>query len=125
MAQEFFHKDIVELARNNDNYRKVIATGKFSQVVLMSILSKSEIGSETHHDVDQILIFVQGTGTAYLNEEQYSVGPGDAVFVPAGTKHNFINTGAEDLKLYTIYAPAEHKPGIVRETKEEADRIPE
>ena len=125
MAQDFFHKDIVELAKNNDNYLKVIATGKFSQIVLMSILSKGEIGLETHHDVDQILVFVEGTGTAYLNEEQYSVGPNDLVFVPAGTKHNFINTGAEDLKLYTIYAPAEHKPGIIRKTKEEADRMPE
>jgi mannose-6-phosphate isomerase-like protein (cupin superfamily) len=125
MAQDFFHKDIVELAKKNDNYRKVIATGKFSQIVLMSIPPKGEIGSEVHRDVDQILIFVQGNGTAYLNAEQYTLGPNTAVLVPAGTQHNFTNTGADDLKLYTIYAPAEHKPGIVRKTKEEADRIPE
>ncbi len=119
-----FHDNIVKLAKENNNFRKVLSTNKFSQVVLMSIPLQGEIGEEIHK-LDQLFMFVQGTGTAYLNDKQLSIKPEDLVVVPAGTKHNFINTGKEDLKLFTMYAPPAHKPGTIRKTKEEADTIPE
>lgn len=119
-----FHDNIIDLTKKNKNFRKVIATNKFSQVVLMSIPPKGEIGEETHR-LDQIFVFVQGTGSAFLNNQKVSVKPEDLVIVPAGTKHNFINVGQEDLKLFTVYAPPAHKPGTVRKTKEEAETVPE
>jgi mannose-6-phosphate isomerase-like protein (cupin superfamily) len=114
-------RDIVGLATENSSFRRVLETGEHSQVVLMSIPPGDEIGEETHAHVDQVLVFVAGTGEAVLEGERTAVGPGDLAFVPAGTRHNFVNAGGEDLKLYTIYAPPEHAPGTVHETKAEAD----
>jgi len=118
-----FHKNMEKLTKENKNFRNVVATGKFSQIVLMSIPAADEIGEETHHHVDQIFIFVQGHGTAVIQGIKLAVNPNDLVMVPAGTKHNFINTGTDDLKLVTFYAPPEHKQGIVRKTKKEAVSI--
>ena len=116
-----FNEDISTLARKNSFFRQVIVTGKHSQVVLMSIPAGGEIGEETHPAVDQTLIFVEGHGQAIVNGEQSRVGPNSLCFVPAGTRHNFVNTGASDLKLYTIYGPPQHAPGTVHKTKAEAD----
>lgn len=115
-----FNKDIISLAAENSFYRQEIVTGAHSQVVLMSIPPQGEIGEETH-DVDQTLVFVAGEGKAVLGGEEGPVGANHLVFVPAGTLHNFVNTGTADLKLYTVYAPPEHKPGTIHRTKTEAD----
>jgi mannose-6-phosphate isomerase-like protein (cupin superfamily) len=119
-----FNQDIANLARKNEFFRQEVVTGSHSQVVLMSIPAGGEIGEETHPDVDQTLIFVEGHGKAILNGEQSQVGPNSLCFVPAGTRHNFVNTGGTDLKLYTVYAPPEHAPGTVHKTKAEADADP-
>jgi mannose-6-phosphate isomerase-like protein (cupin superfamily) len=113
--------DIVTLATQNSFFRRVVETGEHCQVVLMSIPPSGEIGEEIHDEVDQVLVFVAGAGEAVLEGERSAVGPGRLVFVPSGTKHNFVNSGEEDLKLYTVYAPPEHAPGTVHETKAEAD----
>jgi mannose-6-phosphate isomerase-like protein (cupin superfamily) len=117
----YFNNNIVTLAQKNEYFRQEVVTGTYSQVVLMSIPPGSEIGEETHHDVDQVLIFVAGEGEAILNDEHQPVATNSLCFVPAGTKHNFINTGTSDLKLYTVYAPPEHERGTVHKTKVEAD----
>ena len=106
---------------SNNNFRKVLYTGAHSQLVLMSLKPKEEIGLEIHEENDQFFRFESGQGKVIINETEYSVGDGDAVIVPSGASHNVINTSeTEDLKLYTIYSPAHHKDGIVRETKAEA-----
>ncbi len=112
---------ISEDARQNHDFRHVVATGRHSQVVLMSIPAGGEIGEETHDDVDQTLIFVAGEGEAILNGNRQPVKANTLCLVPAGTRHNFVNTGSEPLQLYTIYAPPEHAPNIVQHTKAEAD----
>lgn len=112
---------IEEAARANSHFRRVLYTGPHSQLVVMSISQGGEIGEETHDDVDQTLTFVVGTGEAVLDGEATPVGPEDLVFVPAGTRHNFRNTGNGDLKLYTVYAPPEHPDGTVHRTRAEAD----
>lgn len=116
-----FAEDIKKLTKENTNFRKVLVTGKHSQIVAMSIPVGGDIGEEVHPDTDQILTFVDGEGEAILNGETRSVEKHDVVFVPAGTKHNFKNTGDEDLKLFTVYAPAEHADGTIHKTKTDAD----
>ena len=116
-----FNEDIVKRAEANRYFREVLATGPHSQVVVMCIPPGGEIGAETHADVDQVLVFVSGEGIAILDGERSSVGPGRLVQVPAGTRHNFVNTGSTSLHLYTIYAPPEHAPGTIHRTKAEAD----
>ena len=116
-----FNEDIVKRAEANRYFREVLATGPHSQVVVMCIPPGGEIGAETHADVDQVLVFVSGEGIAILDGERSSVGPGRLVQVPAGTRHNFVNTGSTSLHLYTIYAPSEHAPGTIHRTKAEAD----
>ncbi|HLJ35713.1 MAG TPA: cupin domain-containing protein [Ktedonobacteraceae bacterium] len=117
----YFNKDIVTLAKKNEHFRQEVVTGTHSQVVLMSIPPGGEIGEEVHSDVDQVLVFVSGEGKAILNGEQSPIAAQSLCFVPAGTTHNFINTGTSHLKLYTVYAPPEHAPGTVHRTKTEAD----
>lgn len=116
-----FNENILELAEANPWFRKVLATGPNTQVVVMSLPPGGEIGMETHPDVDQVLVFVSGEGAAILDGERSKVGPGSLVQVPAGTRHNFVNTGLKDLRLYTVYAPPEHKPGTIHRTKADAD----
>jgi mannose-6-phosphate isomerase-like protein (cupin superfamily) len=113
--------NIMEMARENDHFRREVITGEHSQVVLMAIPPGGEIGEEVHPDVDQILLFVEGEGQAILEGETSGVGAGELVFVPAGTKHNFRNNGEGSLRLVTVYSPPEHPPGTAHRTKEEAD----
>ncbi len=116
-----FKSSIEQAVVQNSNFRKVLYTGKHSQLVLMSLKVGEEIGMETHADNDQFFRFEQGEGKCIIDGNEYVVGNGDVIIVPAGAKHNVINTSkTEDLKLYTIYSPAHHKDGIVRVTKAEA-----
>ncbi len=112
------YKDNIEsLTTENSNFRKVLYTGEHCQLVLMSLLPNEDIGMEVHPDNDQFFRFEAGTGKVIINETEYDVKDGDAVIVPSGANHNVI-AGEQGLKLYTIYSPAHHKDGIVRETKE-------
>lgn len=115
-----FNRDIVALAQENHYFRQEVITGAHSQVVLMSIPHGGEIGEEIHPHVDQVLVFVSSEGTAIVNGEQSPVAAQALCFAPAGTPHNFINTGTRLIKLYTVYAPPEHAPGTVHRTKAEA-----
>jgi mannose-6-phosphate isomerase-like protein (cupin superfamily) len=110
----------LDLARQNEYFRQVVETGEHAQLVAMTIQPGEEIGEETHEG-DQILFFVEGEGEAILEGESGPARPGDYVFVPAGTLHNFVNTGSEPLRLLTTYAPPEHPHGTVHRTKAEAD----
>jgi mannose-6-phosphate isomerase-like protein (cupin superfamily) len=116
-----FNEDIVGLAKRNRWFRSVIATGPHAQVVVMSIPPGGEIGEEVHQGVDQVLAFVEGTGAAIVEGERTVVGPDRLVLVPSGTRHNIVNTGTSDLRLYTVYAPPQHAPGTIHRTKAEAD----
>jgi mannose-6-phosphate isomerase-like protein (cupin superfamily) len=112
---------VVDLARANDEFRKVLWTGEKTQLVLMAIPEGGEIGGEVHDGHDQLLYFVSGTGTARIGETEYKVAAGDVSIVPSGTFHNFCNTGSGMLKLFTTYSPPEHEPGTEHATKAEAD----
>lgn len=109
------------LALENDAFRREIMTSRIAQLVVMSIPTGGEIGEEVHPDTDQILLFVEGKGEAVLEGAVSPVGPDRLVFVPAGTRHNFRNTGEGPMRLVTVYAPPEHRPGTVHVTKAEAD----
>ena len=112
--------DIEKLTRGNTSFRRVLYTAKFSQLVLMSLKPGEEIGEEVH-DGDQFFRFESGMGKAIIDGTEYQVGDGDVVIVPAGAKHNIINTStSEPLKLYTIYSPPHHRDGVVHETREQA-----
>ena len=113
--------DIVTAARANTFFRQVLSTGPNAQVVLMSIPPGGEIGEEVHDHVDQVLVFVSGSGEAIMDGRESIVGPDRLVHVPAGTRHNVVNRGAIDLRLYTVYAPPQHAPGTIHRTKAEAD----
>ncbi len=107
---------------DNVNFRKVLYTAKHSQLVLMSLKPKEEIGMEVHPDNDQFFRFEKGRGKVIIDGNEYSVLGGSAVIVPSGSQHNVINVSEnKPLKLYTIYSPSHHKDGIVRLTKEEAE----
>lgn len=117
-----FNTNIEKDTLENDNYRKVLYTGKHSQLVLMSLKPQEEIGLETHLENDQFFRIEKGDGKCLIDGNEYALKDGVAIIVPAGAKHNIINTSAtDDLKLYTIYSPAHHKDGIVRTSKEEAE----
>lgn len=106
----------------NDNFRKVLYTSKHSQLVLMSLKPMEEIDMEVHEDNDQFFRFEKGHGKCIIDGNEYEVGDGFAIVVPAGAQHNIINISkTDDLKLYTIYSPAHHKDKIVRTTKKEAE----
>lgn len=117
------YKDNIEkLTLENENFRKVLYTGKYSQLVLMAIEPKEEIGMEVHENHDQFFRFEAGQGKVIIDDNEYMVGDGDAVIVPAGSQHNVINNSeTEILKLYTIYSPSEHRKDIIHKTKEEAE----
>lgn len=107
----------------NNNFRKVLYTSKHSQLVLMSLKPNEEIGEEIHSENDQFFRFEAGQGTCIIDGNEYPLGDGVCIVVPAGSKHNIINTSdTEDLKLYTIYSPPHHKDGIIRATKKEAEQ---
>lgn len=117
-----FYLGIEKATRENTDFRRVLYTGKHSQLVLMCLKPKEEIGLEVHPDNDQFLRFESGEGKCLIDGTEYPVRDGDALIVPAGSEHNVINISEDsDLKLYTLYSPAHHKDGIVRATKAEAE----
>jgi mannose-6-phosphate isomerase-like protein (cupin superfamily) len=116
-----FVENIEKSTIKNGNFRKVLYTGKHSQLVLMSLKPMEEIGMEVHSDNDQFFRVEKGQGKCIIDGNEYDIKDGTAIVVPAGSEHNVMNiSDSEDLKLYTIYSPAHHKDGIVRVTKEEA-----
>ncbi len=116
-----YYGNIIKETVVNSNFRRVLFTGANSQLVVMSIPPGGVIGEETHEYTEQTLFFLSGTGEGILNDKKFLVGPGDVVVVVPGTKHNFQNTGTEDLKLYTVYAPPNHIDGRIHVTKADAD----
>ena len=115
-----FVQDIISLAKQNNNFRQEIKTANHTQVVLMSLKPGEDIGLEVHKKIDQLLIFVQGTGEANIGGQKFPIKEGTLAFVPAGTPHNFVNTGKTDLKLFTTYSPPNHAAGVLQKTKAEA-----
>ena len=110
-------KDTVE----NENFRRVLYTGRYSQLVLMTLQPGEEIGSEVHPDIDQFFRFDEGIGKVVIDGVEHEVRDGFGVVIPAGAEHNVINTSSDQkLKLYTVYSPPEHKDGTVHTTKDEA-----
>ena len=112
--------NLVEAARDNDAFRRVIETGEHAQVVLMTLPVGEQIGEEVHADTDQLFIFVASHGEAILDGIASPVAPNDLVFVRAGTRHNIVNHGVVAMRLITIYAPPHHVQGTVHLTKAEA-----
>lgn len=112
--------NIEKLSLENNNFREVLYTDKNSQLVLMSLLAGEEIGEEVH-SVDQFLRVEKGTGTAILSDIPHDLADGSVIIVPAGTKHNVINTGDSAMKLYTLYMPPHHRDGVVHKTKAEGE----
>jgi mannose-6-phosphate isomerase-like protein (cupin superfamily) len=112
--------------KKNSDFRRVLYTGRHSQLVLMSLKPMEEIGMETHPDIDQFFRFEEGEGKVIIDGVEHKVKDGDAVIVPAGAEHNVVNTSKKlELKLYTIYSPPEHQDKVVRHTKADADASPE
>jgi mannose-6-phosphate isomerase-like protein (cupin superfamily) len=110
-----------EATRNNEHFRQVLFTAAHCQLVLMNLKPGEEIGEEMH-DLDQFIRFEAGKGSFVMDGRSHAVGDGVAVVIPSGTRHNVINVSkTEDLKLYSLYSPPEHKDGTLHRTKEEAD----
>jgi len=121
-----FKSNIEKDTLGNTNFRRVLYTGKNSQLVLMNLKPGEEIGEEVHKTVDQFFRFEKGEGIVSIDAMRQKVADGDAVIVPAGAKHNVTNTSkTKELKLYTIYSPPEHQDGTVRKTKADALAKPE
>ena len=117
-----FKSNIERDTLKNDNFREVIYSGTQLQVVLMSLKPGEDIGLETHPDTDQFFRFEGGRGKCIIDGNEYTVENGDAVVIPAGSKHNVINTDSvEEFKMYTIYAPPHHKDGLINATKKDAE----
>ncbi|MDD1710290.1 MAG: cupin domain-containing protein [Methanoregulaceae archaeon] len=116
-----FTANLETKTRKNTNFRKVLYTGHYSQLVLMRLLPGEEIGEETHDDVDQFFRFEEGQGVVVIDGVKHRVRDGSGVIVPSGARHNVINTSkTADLKLYTLYSPPEHQDQIMRKTKKDA-----
>ncbi len=115
-----FVTNIEKLSKENDNFRNVLYTDKNSQLVLMSLLPGEDIGEEVH-DVDQFLRVESGTGKAILNDISHDISDGSIILVPAGVKHNLINSEAGEMKLYTLYMPPHHRDGVFHKTKAVAE----
>ena len=116
-----FVKDIEELTEANRDFRRVLYTAKHLQLVLMALKPGEDIGEEVHADRDQFFRVEKGTGEILIDGNPTSIKSDDAMIVPAGARHNVTNTGDKPLLLYTLYGPPEHKDGIVRATKAEAE----
>lgn len=107
-------KDTLE----NEDYRRVLFTGRNTQLVLMTLAPGEEIGREVHEEHDQFIRVEAGTGKVEMNREEHELADGVAVVIPAGTEHNVVNTSSSDkLRLYTLYSPPEHPDGTVHRTK--------
>jgi mannose-6-phosphate isomerase-like protein (cupin superfamily) len=115
-----FVDDIEDLTEDNDDFRRVLYTGKHLQLVLMALAPGEEIGEEVHDDGDQFFRVEEGEGTVMIDGVEHAIEDDDAVVVPAGARHNVINTGSGPLKLYTVYGPPEHRDGTVHATKADA-----
>lgn len=115
-------ENIEELTLKNTYFRQVLYTGQHAQVVVMSLKPGEDIGEEVHEIVDQFLRIEKGEGKVIINGKEKRVKDGDAIVVPAGAKHNLINTSSENsLKLYTVYSPPHHKDGTIHKTKSAAE----
>lgn len=115
-----FVEDIEELAEGNDDFRRVLYTGKHLQLVLMSLKPGEEIGNEVHADRDQFFLVEKGKGQVVIEGTTHKIDSEDAIVVPAGSRHNLINTGDSPLKLYTLYAPPNHLDYLIQSTKSQA-----
>jgi mannose-6-phosphate isomerase-like protein (cupin superfamily) len=111
---------ISPFAEEHPDFRRVLWTGDHSQLAVMTLQPGEDIGTEVHEANDQVLSFLKGNGEAIVDGKKLVVAPGDLLVVPAGTEHNITNTGTLPLVLYTIYGPADHEPGTVHPTKEDA-----
>ncbi|MEP6645602.1 MAG: cupin domain-containing protein [Saprospiraceae bacterium] len=121
-----YKANIEKETKKNGNFRKVLYTGPHSQLVLMTLQPKEEIGSEVHKANDQFFRIESGNGKCIIDGNVYKLKDGDAVLVPQGARHNIINTDSrKKLKIYTIYSPPHHKDGILRKTKKSAEEIKE
>lgn len=112
--------NIEKVTEENNNFRKVLYTAKNSQLVVMSLKPSEDIGEEVH-DLDQFIRIEEGKGKAILDGVEHLIEDGSAIVIPAGTNHNIVNTSNEEMKLYTVYSPPEHKDGIVYLTKPDAE----
>jgi len=112
--------DIEKLTLENNNFRKVLYTGKNLQLVLMTIQVSDDIGEEVHEDHDQFFRVEEGKGEVFIDGVTTKIKADDVIIVPAGATHNVINTGTEPLRLYTIYSPPEHRYNVVHSTKADA-----
>lgn len=117
-----YAENIVKQVRENTNFRKVLYTGAHCQIVAMNLQAGEDIGLEVHNDIDQMFYFVEGSCEAVVGGDVRAVHENDVVFVPAGTQHNFKNTGAGNLLLFTVYAPPQHPDGTVHATKKDAQK---
>lgn len=116
-----FVENIEKLTEENDDFRRVLYTGKHLQLVLMTLQPGEDIGEEVHEGTDQFFRVEEGAGEVWIDGQKTPIEDDDAVVVPAGARHNVVNTGSEPLRLYTIYGPPEHKDRIVRATKADAE----
>jgi len=114
-----FVQNIETLATQNDKFRQVLYTAKHCQLVLMALSPKEDIGAEVHQ-LDQFFRVEEGSGEVVLNNVRTPIGAGFVVLVPAGARHNIINTGTVPMKLYTLYSPPNHRDGVVHATRAEA-----
>ena len=113
--------NIEKLSLDNSHFRQVLYTAKYCQLVIMSLKPNEDIGEETHQ-LDQFIRCEKGQGKVVLDEMSYDIFDGFAVVIPAGTKHNIINTSSDDsMKLYTLYSPPNHKDGVIHKTKSDAE----
>jgi mannose-6-phosphate isomerase-like protein (cupin superfamily) len=116
-----FIDNIETLTTGNTDFRRVLYTGKYLQLVLMTLQPGDEIGAEVHEDRDQFFRIESGSGEVLIDGKRNAVKDDDAIIVPAGARHNVVNTGDAPLMLYTLYGPPEHRDGVVHKTKAEAD----
>lgn len=116
-----FVQNIEALTEDNRDFRRVLYTAEHSQLVVMALPPGEHIGAEVH-DVDQFLRVEEGTGEVVLGGARTAIAPGSAIVVPAGTKHDIVNTGKKAMKLYTVYSPPHHRDGVVHRTRADAEK---
>lgn len=120
-----YHSNLVTTVIENENFRQVLYTGKFAQLVMMALRPGEEIGEEIHQDHDQYFRFESGEGVCMIDGNEYKVSAGHGIFVPSGSAHNIINKSEmETLQFLTIYGPPEHADGTIHPTKEQAISSP-
>ena len=120
-----FIDNIEKLTEENTDFRRVLYTGNHLQLVLMSLDAGEEIGEEVHDDRDQFFRVERGAGEIRIDGKATAVAADDAIVVPAGARHNLVNTGGEPLRVYTVYGPPEHRDGVVHPSKADAERMEE